>query len=126
MARCCSSSMLQQPVAGAIPAAQATQAYYDALPAGASGGPGTLLDSRAMVKRPEARSELSRLLALGDHRAAAARARSVLADPASAPAHRAEAEAALARLRPERGAAWTAAFGFLFFAAVAALGLLRS
>jgi hypothetical protein len=97
------------------------RAYY----VRASGGPARLLDSRAMAKRPEPRSELARLLALGDHRAAAALARAVLADPAGGPARLAEAEVALARLRPERGAVWTAAFGAVFFAAVAALGLLH-
>jgi len=68
-------------------------------------------------------AELSALLAAGDHGAARALAREILAGAAGRDADRDAARAALARVVPERGAALAAAAGLVFLAVVAALGL---
>lgn len=71
-----------------------------------------------MVRREKPRSGRARrigaLLEAGDHRAAAAEARRVLADGASGDDERQAALAALASLRPEPGAVAVGAAGLLF------------
>jgi hypothetical protein len=77
-------------------------------------------------REPRARAvapALAALLEAGDHRAAAARARELLADPATPAPERAAAEATLARASPEPGALVAAVIGLAIIAAVAALGL---
>ncbi|HUL60832.1 MAG TPA: hypothetical protein VLU43_16245 [Anaeromyxobacteraceae bacterium] len=68
---------------------------------------------------------IAALLECGDHRAAGEEARRILADPAAPAQVREEAAAALARLRPEPGAALAAALGVAIALAVAAGVLLR-
>jgi hypothetical protein len=68
-------------------------------------------------------AELEALLAAGDHRRVAARARAVLGDAASGEPDRAAARDALSRVAPEPGATLAAVAGLVLFAAVAALGL---
>ena len=65
------------------------------------------------------------LLAAGDHRAARAAARAVLADPAAADADRGAAAAALASLAPEPGAVVAGALGVAVAVALAALLVAR-
>ena len=70
-------------------------------------------------------AELAVLLDAGDNRAAAGLARRVLADAAATAADRAAADAALARVRPDRSVALAAAAGILLLTAAALLGLSR-
>lgn len=63
--------------------------------------------------------------ASGDHRAARARARAALADPAAGPAEREGAEAALRRVRPDPAAALLAGCALALLVLLAALGLAR-
>jgi hypothetical protein len=82
-----------------------------------------------MAKGRKERGAAERIRALldaGDHRGAARVARAVLSDPAATFADRDAASAALAGLRPERGAVVTGAIGLAVAAAVTALLVLRS
>jgi hypothetical protein len=69
---------------------------------------------------PRSEHPLERLLAAGDHRAAARLARAELASPAGPPAAQERARASLASLSPEPGAVVA---GLLGLAAAAAVGL---
>jgi hypothetical protein len=74
-------------------------------------------------KRP-AGGRLQALLDAGDHRAARADAKALLADPATPEAERAEAAAVLASLAPDRGVALAGAVGVAVALALAAWTLL--
>jgi hypothetical protein len=77
-----------------------------------------------MVRRDRSRGgraeRVGALLEGGDHRAAAAEARLVLADPAASEPERAAARAALDGLAPERGAVIAGALGVAAAVAIAA------
>jgi len=80
--------------------------------------------SRTGRRAPRA-ERLCALLDAGDHAAARAESRAVLADPEAAPQDRAAAEAALASLAPDRGAVAAGAAGIAVAVAIAAGLLLR-
>jgi hypothetical protein len=74
-------------------------------------------------RKPAAADRLGALFGLGDARGARAEARRLLADPGASEADRESARQALARVAPERSAAWAALAGLLLFALAAYLGL---
>jgi hypothetical protein len=67
---------------------------------------------------------LTALLDAGDHAAAGAQARGVVADPAAGEAEKAEAAAVLASLAPDRGVALTGAAGVVIALVIGAWTLL--
>ncbi len=69
-------------------------------------------------------ARLRALLEAGDHRRARAEARARLADPAATDAERADAEAVLSSLDPERGAVVAGVIGAAVAAALAAWTIL--
>jgi hypothetical protein len=70
-------------------------------------------------RRTPGSERLRVLLQAGDHRTARAEARAQLADPSVPQADRAEAEAVLASLAPDRGAVLVGAVGVALSVAVA-------
>ena len=76
-------------------------------------------------RRGSAADRIRSLLDAGDHRAARAEARAVLADPAAPDPDRSAAAAALASLAPERGAVVAGALGAAAAVVLAALLLWR-
>jgi hypothetical protein len=76
-------------------------------------------------RRTSRAERLQGLLAAGDHAAARAEARAVLADPAAVPEERRAAAAALSSLSPEPGAVAAGAIGVAAAVALAVAVLLR-
>lgn len=81
--------------------------------------------SRKERRGPRA-ERIRALLEAGDHRAAAAEARAVLADPTAPGDERAQAAAALSSLAPDRGVLLAGALGVAAALGLAALVLIRS
>jgi hypothetical protein len=76
-------------------------------------------------RRPPRAERIRSLLEAGDHRAARAEARAVLADEGAGPEEREAAAAALSSLSPDPGAVAAGAAGVAAAVAIAAAVLLR-